>query len=81
MTADNMAITPPEPSKEQIREDIQNECKTYINAKEDLACALDDVEEFKAKMKVTLDYLRCEYDLEDLEEIERIARDRYFIWN
>lgn len=81
MTADNTAITPPEPTKEQIREDIQSECKIYVNAKEDLACALDDVKAFKEKMKATRDYLWCHYEIEDIEEIERIAKDRYFIWN
>lgn len=79
MTADNMAITPPEPTKEQIREDIQDECKRYVNAKETLESAKVEIEEQEASMKTTLEYLRCEYDLEDLEEIERIAEDRDFV--
>ena len=79
MTADNMAITPPEPTQEQIRQDIQDECKTYVNAKEDLANALADAESFKTKMKDTLDYLWCHYEMEDIEEIERIAEDRDFV--
>ena len=79
MTADNMAITPPEPTKEQIRQDIQDECKRYVNAKETLEGAKVEIEEQEASMKTTLEYLRCEYDLEDLEEIERIAEDRDFV--
>lgn len=79
MTADNMAITPPEPTKEQIREDIQRECKIYVSAKEDLECALDDVVQFRAKMQTTLDYLWCHYEIEDINEIERIAEDRNFV--
>ena len=79
MTADNMAITPPEPTQEQIRQDIQDECKTYVNAKEDLANAEVEVEESKAKMQATLDYLWCHYEIEDIEEIERIAEDRDFV--
>ena len=71
-------ITPPEPTPYQVRCDIQAECKTYMNAKEDLESALTDVEEFRAKMKVTLDYLRCHYEIEDLKDIERIANDRDF---
>lgn len=79
MTADNMAITPPEPTPEQVREDIQDECKRYVLAKETLEGARVEIEEQEASMKTTLEYLRCEYDLEDLEEIERIAGDRDFV--
>jgi hypothetical protein len=78
MTADNMAITPPETSPYHIRLDIQAECKRYVNAKEDLESAKVEVEENEANIKTTLEYLRTEYDLEDIEEIERIANDRDF---
>lgn len=71
-------ITPPEPSPYQVRCDIQAECKRYVNAKEDLESAKVEMEENEANIKTTLEYLRTEYDLEDTEEIERIAHDRDF---
>jgi hypothetical protein len=71
-------ITPPESSPFQIRLDIQTECKRYVNAKEDLESAKVEVEENEANIKTTLEYLRSEYDIEDIEEIERIAHDRDF---
>jgi hypothetical protein len=75
---DSMAITPPESSPYQIRLDIQAECKRYVDAKEDLESAKVEMEENEANIKTTLEYLRTEYDLEDIEEIERIANDRDF---
>ncbi len=74
-----MMITPPEPTLRQIRDDVHELCKIYIRDKEALQIAKDEVEENRASIKVTLEYLRCEYELEDLEEIERIANNRNFV--
>ena len=71
-------ITPPEPSSYQVKCDIQAECKKYINAKDELANAKVEVEENEASMKLSLEYLSCHYDIDDPEEIERIANDRDF---
>ena len=72
-------ITPPEPTKEQIRQDIQDECKRYVLAKETIEGARIEIKEQEESMKNILENLRCNHDLEDLEKIETIAADRDFV--
>jgi hypothetical protein len=69
-----MGDSPPEPTKEDIRNDVIEHAERYNNAKEDLEGALADVEEFKQIMKDSKEYLWSEHGIEE-EDIERISDD------
>jgi|TARA_Y100000022_G_scaffold91641_1_gene79149 cell division septum initiation protein DivIVA len=74
MTADNMAITPPEPTKREVLEDVDEHSKKYLNAKEDLKGALEEIERYKNEMKLASAHLWYHYSIEE-DEIKRVDWD------
>ena len=74
MTADNMAITPPEPTRREILNDVDEHSKKYLNAKEDLESALKEIEALKIEMKLASAHLWYHYSIEE-KNIERVDFD------
>lgn len=66
--------SPPEPTKEDIRNDVTEHAKRYNNAKEDLEGALAEIEEFKNAMKLASAHLWYHYSIEE-KDIESISND------
>ena len=67
-------ITPPELSLRDRLEDVDEHSRKYLDAKEDLKNALEEIETFKKEIKDAKDYLWFEYSIEE-KDIERIDFD------
>lgn len=67
-------ITPPEPTLREILDDIDERSKKYLNAKEDLKNALEEIETYKKEIEEAKEYLWAEHNIKE-EDIERIDFD------
>lgn len=57
--------SPPEPSKREIQNDIEDHIKRYHNAEADRDGCLETIKESEATMKSVVDYLQYEYNMSE----------------
>lgn len=57
--------SPPEPSRQQIQDDIEEHVKRYHNAKADKEGCLETIKESEETMQSVVDYLSNEYDMSE----------------
>ena len=63
--------SPPEPSKEYLRDDFIENAKKYLNTKEDHKLCQEQLKEFEQEMKNLAQYLFAEHEVEE-SDIEKI---------